>query len=689
MRWIATVALLSLLGAADSVASAPAERVVTPHAEVELRAERTTFAPGDTLWVGLTFDLAPGWHVYWRNPGDSGEAPRIDWRLPAGWAAGDIHWPTPQRIPVQHLVNYGYEDTVTLLVPLVTPATGPADTMLRASATWLVCRETCVPESGEFALRLGPGAASAGAGALAHEPFDAVRARWPVEHTGAATYVADGDRLRLTLAAGGLPGDTVRNAWFAADDWGPVTPAGEQTWTLADGLLRLDIPSGPLPPATGDPLRGIVVVETVDDTAGGRTGILVDAQPGAPAAAAPATDTRIGWWGAMLLAFAGGLLLNLMPCVLPVLSIKALGLMAHGRERAALHGVAFSAGVLASFAALAAILALLRAGGEAIGWGFQLQEPLVITLLLYLMLAIGLNLSGAYGLGGRWMGVGDGMAARGGSAGAVASGVLAVIVASPCTAPFLGAAVGFAATRDALTSLSVFLALGLGFALPMLLLSLWPAGLRRLPRPGPWMERLRNALAFPMYATAAWLLWVLSQQTDAVGLATALAGAVTLAFGLWWLGQPLRNRRLRAILATALVGIAVVLPLTGLAGRAPAADPTALAGTEPWSPARVAELRAAGDPVLVNFTAAWCITCKVNEQVALNRAAVREALATYGVVYLKADWTRRDAAIGDELRRHGRDGVPLYLLYPADGGPPRILPQLLTEGIVLAALQDL
>jgi thiol:disulfide interchange protein DsbD len=324
-----------------------------------------------------------------------------------------------------------------------------------------------------------------------------------------------------------------------------------------------------------------------------------------------------------------------------------------------------------------------------VGWGFQLQEPLVITLLLYLMLAIGLNLSGTFSLGGRWMGLGDAVAPRAGYGGAFASGVLAVIVASPCTAPFMGAAVGFAATRDTATSLSVFLALGLGFATPMLLLSLWPAMRRRLPRPGPWMERLRNALAFPMYGTAAWLLWVLSQQTDPFGLGMALAGAVTLAFGLWWWGQPLGHRRLQSLLVGGLVALAIAIPASGLHGREAAGGGVAAIDAEPWSPARVAALRAAGEPVLVNFTAAWCITCKVNEQVALNREAVRAAMAARGVVYLEADWTRRDAEIGAELRRHGRDGVPLYLLYPADGGPPATLPQLLTEGIVLAALQDL
>jgi thiol:disulfide interchange protein DsbD len=326
----------------------------------------------------------------------------------------------------------------------------------------------------------------------------------------------------------------------------------------------------------------------------------------------------------------------------------------------------------------------LRAGGAAIGWGFQLQEPAVVIGLMLLMLALGLNLSGVFTLGSSLSGVGQSMTERRDLRGSFATGVLAVVVASPCTAPFMGTALGFALTRPAVETLLVFGGLAAGFAAPLMLLSARPGWARLLPRPGPWMERLRNALAFPLYATAAWLLWVLTQQVDAPRLAAALAGTVLFAFGLWWLGQPLTSHRLRqSVVALLLVGS---LGLVVYASRGEPPE-TIVATAERWSPKQVADLRADGRAVLVNFTAAWCITCKVNERVALDTDGVRQALETHGIAYLKGDWTNRDATITEELQRHGRSGVPLYLLYPAGPGEPEVLPQLLTEGLVLQAIE--
>jgi thiol:disulfide interchange protein DsbD len=382
----------------------------------------------------------------------------------------------------------------------------------------------------------------------------------------------------------------------------------------------------------------------------------------------------------------GGLLLNLMPCVLPVLAIKIIGLVRHAGGAGAQHGLVFAAGVLTTFAALAALLIGLRAGGAALGWGFQLQEPLVVIGLMYLMLALALNLSGVYAIGGGIAGAGQGLTGRPGLKGTFATGVLAVVVASPCTAPFMGGALGFAMTRPAAEALLVFLALASGFALPMLVLSIWPRWLKLLPAPGAWMERLRNGLAFPMYGAAAWLLWVLSQQVGAQTLAAVLTGAVLLSFALWWYGQALLNRRRQLVVA--LAGASAAIGLAALAATDP---PPQQPGpdAERWSVDRVEQLRRQGRPLLVNFTAAWCITCKLNEQVALGTDSVQTALHERGIAYLKGDWTRRDAAITAELQRHGRNGVPLYLLYPPGDGQPAVLPQLLTEGLVLQAIDNI
>jgi thiol:disulfide interchange protein DsbD len=656
----------------------------TPQAEVSLLAEQSGYTPGQPLWVGLHFDLAPEWHVYWRNPGDSGEAPRIDWRLPDGWQAGDIHWPVPHRIPVGHLVNYGYEHSVTLLVELQTTASTAGPQTIEAAADWLVCREICIPQQAVLDLALPALETIEASRATAAEEFAASRSRWPVSLDHQAMYQQVDDTLQLRVDVPGWSPGRIKDAWFAAYDWGPVAASGRQHWSVQADQLRLTLPVGEAPPASEAPLQGLLIISERSEDGVLTQGIRVDAKPTVlPADAGPGAGLVL----ALVFAFIGGVLLNLMPCVLPVLSIKIVGLVRHADGGTARHGLVFTAGVLFAFTALAAALIGLRAAGEAVGWGFQLQEPLVVLGLMYLMLALGLNLSGVFSMGGRLMGLGAQAAPRNDLAGTFASGVLAVVVASPCTAPFMGGALGYALTQSAGTSLAVFLALGLGFATPLLLLSLWPSWLRLLPAPGAWMERLRNVLAFPMYAAAAWLLWVLSQQVTATVLAAALTGAVLLAFALWWSGLSLRNRHRQHALATAAavtgLGIAVLVTLAGDRSDSPPTD------SANWSAERVRDLQAQGRPVLVNFTAAWCITCKVNEQVALDTEAVRDALKRRNIAYLRGDWTRRDPAITAELSRHGRSGVPLYLLFPPDAGQPQVLPQLLTQGLVLQAIDNI
>lgn len=674
------IALLILLSGVPGVAPA-SDSAQTEQVRLKLLAEQDAVIPNTTLWLGLRFELIPHWHIYWRNPGDSGEAPRVDWQLPDGWRAGDIQWPTPQRIPVGPLVNYGYADSVTLLVPISVPPVQARDGQVKIAAdvSWLVCREECIPQDAHLQISLP--VAQDGERPAANSDFDASRARWPAALPGHAAYLRGESGLTLRIEATGWQKEQLASIWFAANDWGPIAPSQPQPWHFDNDVLVLNLAEGDAPLAEGASLDGLLVV--TDAASGSMRGFAINAKP-LDTVSAPARKPSATLFLALGLALLGGLLLNLMPCVLPVLSIKVMSLVQHaGDEHPGRHGLAFGAGVLMSLLALAGLLITLRAGGVSLGWGFQLQEPWVVIALLYLMLALGLNLSSVYSIGSGLAGVGQNLTEHTNLRGTFFTGVLAVIVASPCTAPFMGTALGFALTRPPLETLLVFSALGIGFSLPMMLLGFWPRWVSLLPAPGPWMERLRNALAFPLYATAAWLLWVLSQQVGPSALAGALAGSLMLAFGLWWLGQPLRRRALRAALAGALV--CASLALLVVAGvKAPARSESS--EHESWSPERVSELQRENHPVLVNFTAAWCITCKVNEQVALSTDAVRQALDERGIVYLKGDWTSRNPAISEELRRHGRSGVPLYLLYPPEKGVPEVLPQLLTEGMVLQAL---
>ncbi|HUM95937.1 MAG TPA: protein-disulfide reductase DsbD family protein [Candidatus Competibacter sp.] len=678
--WFLALAAPSAHGAAT---------VSTAHATVMLLSERSQATPGQTLWLGLRFELIPHWHVYWRNPGASGAAPVIRWTLPEGWAAGDLHWPVPQRIPVGPLTNYGYEGAVMLLAPVRVPE-GPlpaGPVTLAADAEWLVCRVECIPESGRFTVELPHPGSPTVEDPATQRLFAAARAQWPEADRVTGRYRLAGDARTITLEAPGLAVDDRAEVWFAAYEWGPVDPSGAQSRQTAAGLT-LRVPAGDLLPAGAAPLDGLVVVETRDGGAPARRGYAVrlEAQPAATGASEP-----LGLMAALGFAFLGGLILNAMPCVLPVLGIKVLGFVreagANHRRRAG-HGLSYGAGILLSFLALAAVLLLLRAGGASLGWGFQLQSPVLVALLAYLMLLVGLNLSGVFAVGAGLMAAGQSLTAGSGLFNTFATGVLAAVVASPCTAPFMGTALGFAITRPAGEALAVFLALGVGFALPVVLLSLWPAQVRWLPKPGPWMKTFQQALAFPLYATAAWLLWVLSQQTDARTYGAALAGLVAVALAAWLYGQwPLRGWRL-GLLGAALTVVVLLLlrPVAGPEAAAPArADPERLA----WSEPRVRELTAAGRPVFVNFTAAWCITCQVNERVALATENTRRLFADRAVAYLVADWTRRDPVIARQLERHGRSGVPLYLWYAPGSETPVVLPQLLTEGIVAQALQSL
>ena len=690
MRFLAGLILVLAMGFGATV---PAGAQSARHVATELVADRQGVAPGETIHVALHQKIQTGWHTYWRNSGDSGEPTRITWDLPAGWRAGEIVWPTPRRIPVGPLMNYGYQDDVLLATPLTAPANArPGDKVtLRAQVSLLVCAEVCVPEDSTLTLDLPVTATGASEDAKWGQAIATALAAAPKPAGLAAVFQARPVAVSLAVTGVALKGADKAGAYFYPFDSTVIDHARPQAIERGpDGLTLTLTPGyafqGGKTPAS---VAGVLAV-------GGRS-YEIAATPGTlpagasglgppPARAAGAAD--LGLAAAALFALLGGLILNLMPCVFPILAMKAASLAGHGGEQAAARrqGLAFGAGVVATFLALAGGLIALKAAGSAVGWGFQLQSPPVVAVLALLMLGVALNLSGLFEVGTSLQGAGTGLASRGGLAGAFFTGALAVIVAAPCTAPFMGPALGWALTQTPVAALTVFLALGVGFALPFVLVAFVPGLLSRLPRPGPWMEVFRKALAFPMYGAAAWLAWVLAQQAGGEDLAKLFAGAVLVGLAAWLAGLAQRRAAAggQALSLTLGAGLAAGLALALVVWPQ---DKAAELRSEPYSPARLEALRAEGRPVFVNYTAAWCVSCQVNDKVALSTPQVRSAFARHKVAYLKADWTKRDATIAADLASHGRAGVPLYLVYGSGGGDGVILPSILTPDIVVKAVE--
>lgn len=689
----------TLLAAAVLLLAAPHARALE---SAPVRSERVTATlvsdtdaaqPGTPLRLGLRLRLAPGWHTYWRNPGDAGAPPELELRLPDGATAGPIAWPAPQRLPEGPVMTHGYIGEVLLPVT-VQPAPSGGSLHVEASATWLVCERICVPEEGSFRLDLPAGTARPSAEAALFADADA---RTPRPLPFDARLAADGT---LAVTGAELTPATVRDAWFLPAEPGVLDHAAPQAVRVTNGGLRLALKPG----AEFDRAAALGGVLAIRDGSGQDAYYAVDAPRGAvpdvagPAVTAVTADAAVGAESLprlLLFAVLGGLLLNLMPCVFPVLAMKAVSfakLSGAARGAVRMGALSYVAGVLVAFAALGGALLLARQAGSAAGWGFQFQSPVFVAAMAWLLFGTGLNLSGVFQVGSSLAGTGQGWASRGGHWGSFATGLLAVVVATPCTAPFMGAAIAGALAAPPAATVAVFLAMGLGLAAPYALLAAAPGLAGALPRPGPWMDTLKGALAFPMYAAAAWLVWVLSLQAGPGGVLAAGAGMVTLGFAAWLLGLAQQaDGRWRRVgqagaIASALVALAM---LPGLRDAAPvpaqAAETAQDAGTEAFSPSRLAALRAEGRPVFVNMTAAWCVTCLVNERVALRPEPVRRAFRDRQVAYLKGDWTRGDPAITGFLREHARDGVPLYVFYPP-GGQPQVLPQILTERTILDQL---
>ncbi|MBO0735201.1 MAG: thioredoxin family protein [Alphaproteobacteria bacterium] len=688
-KGIWAVALVSVLLAAWSSRAdepPPPEDLV----KAGLVAETASVAGGATLWVALHLEVKKGWHIYWRNPGDSGLPTEINWKLPPGFSAGRIHWPVPEHFVQNGIGNYGYAGTTDLLIPITAPAALAAGQAapLGAEVSWLACADICIPGAASLRLSLPVAARSAPDPAVA-PLFAAARRKLPVAAPFETRFTVSPHDFRLLVPAAALAGLREPAATFFPKGESLIDAAAEpRIDRLRDGLELL-LPKASAGAATPATLDGVLLLRGADGT---ERAFQISANPGPPAQA----KRGLAWWQALLLAFAGGVVLNAMPCVFPILSLKLLSLAGQARGQRAeqlVHGLIYTAGVVVSFAALGGALIAFRASGQALGWGFQLQSPAFVALLAYLFFALGLSLSGALELGGSLAGAGRRLAGRSGLAGSFFTGVLATIVATPCTAPYMGAALGFAVLAPTALAIGIFLMLGLGLAAPYLVATLFAGWRRVLPKPGKWMEFVKQLLAFPLYGTVAWLVWVLIQQVGPGEVFGALFGLVLVAFAAWLYGQTRPASTLIRSLGTgfAVAGTAAAIFLAASLTPTGGGTAPALAAAhdglnyEPFSTRRLSALKAEGKPVFVNMTASWCITCLANERVALDSEAVRKAFTERGVVPLKGDWTNQNPEITQFLQQFGRSGVPLYLFYPGKG-EPIVLPQLLTVASVLDTL---
>jgi thiol:disulfide interchange protein/DsbC/DsbD-like thiol-disulfide interchange protein len=674
----------------------------------QVRAELLAWAPegveaGKPVWLGLQLAHQPEWHTYWKNSGDSGLPTTLEWQLPAGITAGDIAWPTPKKIAIGTLANYGYEHTVLLPVPLsVAPGFNAPQLDVTLKASWLVCRKECIPQEGEFTLSLPVKGSTAASGQAFQAAFDATP---KALSTGSSQLEVSGAALKVSLA--GLPaalqGKTL--ALFP-ETAGVIEPAApwQQEWQGALWTAQLPLSSQ----RTESPTRLPLVVAyneaayRIDTPVKGDWPAVAAAAVVSPALEAalkanssatappkPSGQPSLSLLAALLGALLGGLILNLMPCVFPVLAIKVVGFVNEKSQATRLtSGLAYTAGVVLSFLALGGLLLGLRAAGDQLGWGFQLQSPAVVAALAALFTLLGLNLAGLFDFGVILPSRVVNLQAKNPSLNAFLSGVLATAIASPCTAPFMGASLGYAVGLPALQALAVFGAIGIGMALPYLAVSALPGLARALPRPGAWMVTFKQLMAFPMFATVAWLVWVLGQQSGIDGAGALLALLVLLALALW--SFSLRGTARRAIATFSIALCAFGLWAIGPNILKPVSTPAAAASGrwQDWQPGRVEQLAAQGQSVFVDFTAAWCVTCQYNKKTTLADALVLADMDAKNVALLRADWTRRDPAVTQALAELGRSGVPVYVFYKP-GRAPVVLSEILSVSDVRAELARL
>ncbi len=700
---IAYVTIAALVAATSG--SVLAEPVQVGHVRAELVPEMDTIAPGQPFTVGLHLEMDEHWHVYWRNAGDAGLPPKVTWELPEGFSAGEIQWPYPEKFSVPPLMSYGFYGSVLLPVTITSPSdlTTGETVELIAKAEWLVCKEACIPGKAELPVVLPVGEAPSvneqWGGAFAQ-----VREKLPLQEHGWGVAVGvSGETVTLNLTPPEWYRDSLTEVTFLPHESKVIENAAPQTLEVTESGYRLTVERSHYSLEAPETVSGILISEDGWRGPASEKALEFTAAVNASGDTPPVAATS-GWdsgiFKALLFAFLGGMILNLMPCVLPVLSLKVLGFVQQANEsrsKSAAHGLVFTGGVLLSFWALAAVLMALRAGGQELGWGFQLQSPAFLVVLSVFMFLFGLNLLGVFEIGSSLTTVGGGKTS--GMGGSFLNGVTATVVATPCTAPFMGSALGFSLTQQVWVGWLIFTALGLGMAAPYVVLSMAPGLLRFVPKPGRWMETLKQIMGFLLLATVIWLAWVLGVQAGINAVAALMVVLLVTAIGAWVMGrwgslsQSTGKRRVAYVTAAVLVLGAAGGGLAGV--EKVKTEQTATASVdggirwEPFSRERLRELRAGDKPVFVDFTAAWCLSCKVNERVALGAESVQDKFDEMEVVALKADWTSRSDEITRALAEYGRNSVPLYLLFAPGDGDAKILPEILTPGIVLEALNEI
>ena len=650
----------------------------TGQSSVTLLTESNQVGGEETLLVGLEFNLSPGWHTYWENPGDSGEGASIKWNLPSGFKASTILWPGPKRIPVEPLMTYGYEDKALLLTEIKSPKEFSNPVKISAKINWLTCKDICIPQEGQVDMTLikGPKVANQFTSKLKE-----VALTVPKNFPSPYRVSVINEKIFLQFEKEGSR--NISEAYFFPKEYGLVNYTADQKLERNDNSFSLELSSAEVQLKTNT-LKGVLKLKVDGIKEFYTLDLPLEKNTNNPL-------VTISLLTAIIFAFLGGIILNAMPCVFPILSIKILSFIEQSqgsKEKLFHHGLVFSAGVLTTFLAVSALLIFLRASGEAIGWGYQLQSPWVVSLLIYLFVVIGIVFMGNIVLGSSFGNLGTLVQNQKDLTSSFFTGVLAVVVASPCTAPFMGPALGLALLQPGLKSIVIFLALGIGFSLPYLILSIYPQLLSKLPKPGEWMQTLKQIMAFPMWASALWLAWVLSSQVDMQSVFAVLLGALLIALGLWLLEKTQNSasilRRLTLIFSLGLMIFSIwLLPITSDNN-----SPNLKNEENAFSAQKLRSLRSEQRMVFLNFTADWCITCKFNEAIALNQDKVKKVLDEKNIIYLKADWTRKDPEIASMLASYGRTGVPLYLLFPSQGDPI-ILPELLTEDLLLDFLKEI
>jgi thiol:disulfide interchange protein DsbD len=703
-RFFAVTIFLSLLVGLQSLY---AYQVKTDNAELELISEQSDIVPGETFWIGIEMDIREGWYVYYRNPGDAGMPITLNWTNDRDFNISEIKWPYPEwKVEPGNLTSYIYKDSMLYMMEATAPEDlDPGDrTTLQVSADWLICEKVCIPESADLELTLD----------VAEQPtfnedhlalFSKMREKLPGDLNYWESFVeVEGDTIILKLTTDAFDVPEYSNVIYFANEKGEIENGADQPYSVESDTLTMKLQKSVYKPDDVNRVWGLVYNEEGWDESGRIKAMTVDINLGGEESVASASSEPVLSQSFLLIlgfAFVGGLILNLMPCVFPILSIKVMNFLqisGDDPKKAKLHGWVFGAGVLVSFLVLAGLLLLLRAGGQELGWGFQLQSPPFIAFMTFLMFGLGLNLMGVFEIGNSLMNAAGSAQTGEGLKGSFFSGVLATVLATPCTAPFMGTALGAAITMPTVAALLVFTVLGFGMAVPYILLSSFPTLMKKLPKPGAWMETFKQFMAFPLFATAIWLAWVFGQQVGIDGLTNLLIGLLLMSMGIWILNRWKATQISSVSRIVSRVFVVILIAGGFFISASSNTQQTNTSGTETdqygiewqaYSKDQLDQHLAENRNVFIDFTAAWCITCKANERVVFSSDDVIEKFRDLNFVMMKADWTNRNPEITRALESFGRNGVPLYVIYNEELDEPMILPELLTPGIVLNTLNEL